>query len=130
MRTKLLKIMTVAILGLGAWVGQAHAYAYHKVLCEVDQYSVRVLAEVPDGNLKYIVFNYQTNNTTIVPNGDYSASSTYHYYDFILHGPPQDTIVEVASLKSNSNVVWLRVWEYGSLIYNKKCTFGKRIVTY
>lgn len=128
MRTNILKSMALTILGLFLWAGQAQAWVHHKVLCEVDQYSVRVLAEVPDGDLKYIVFNYNSQKTTIVPNGDYSASNSYHYYDFILNPPPQDTIVEVASAKANSSTVWLRVWEGGRLIYNKKCVFGKRLV--
>ncbi|MBO9665583.1 MAG: hypothetical protein J7501_02070 [Bdellovibrio sp.] len=127
MDTKPLKAITVFLFSAFMWATPAQA-KFNKVLCEVDKYSVRVVGDVPDGVLKYIVFNYQSEKTTIVPNGDYSADSKFHYYDFILHGPPSDTIVEVAASKLNPNNVYLRVWEYGSQIYNKKCTFGKRLV--
>jgi hypothetical protein len=111
------------------WAGtsQATYNNFNKVLCEVDKYSVRVVGEVPYGEIKYIVFNYQSEKTTIVPSGDYSRDSKFHYYDFILNAS-SDTIVEVAASRTNSNNVYLRVWEYGSQIYNKKCTFGKRLV--
>jgi hypothetical protein len=109
---------------------EALAMPMHKVLCEVGPYSVRVVGEIPDGPLKYIVYNYNSGITTVVPTGDYSADDQFHYYDFILHPAPQDTIVEVAAKKSNSNIVWLKVWEYGSVIYNQKCTFGKLLITY
>lgn len=129
MKSTILKLL-LPLCAVFLLATQAQAAAYHRVLCEVDQWSIRVLGEIPDGPLKYIVFNYSTENTTIVPNGDYSADNNFHYYDFILHAPPQDTIVELAARKNNTGIVWLKVWEQGNVIYNKKCDFGKRLVTY
>jgi hypothetical protein len=88
------------------------------------------VGDVPYGPLKYVVFNYQSEKTTIVENGDYSADSQYFYYDFILHAPPTDTIAEVSASRTNHNDVYLRVWQGGMKIYDQKCDFGNLTITY